>query len=65
MLYLGFAQVGSFVSHLWTVFICRVKALFYSFHPSHKLTDVLLVTGPLGQGAFQLTVNVNKASTTG
>lgn len=52
---LGFAQICSFVSHLWTLFISRVKTLLHTFHPYHKLAHILLVTGPLRQGALQLT----------
>lgn len=54
--YLGSAQIRSFVSHLWTLFISGVEILLDSLHPAHKLPYVLLVTGPLRQGPFQLTV---------
>lgn len=57
--YLGFAQISSFVSHLWTLFIGGVKTLLYTLHPCNKLANILLVTGPLRQGTLQLTVGLD------
>lgn len=63
VLYLGFAQISSLVSHLWTLFVCGVQALLHAVHPGHELTDILLVAGPLGQGTLQLTVDLKENDT--
>lgn len=58
MQYLSFAQISSFISYLWALFISRIKNLLNTLDPSNKLAYIFLVTGPLRQGTFQLTMEV-------
>lgn len=53
--YLGLAQMSRFVPHLRMLLVAGVQTLLHMLHPDHKLPDVLLVAGPLGQGTLQLT----------
>lgn len=48
------------VAHLGALFVRGVETLLDAFHPCDKLARVLLVTGPLRQGPFQLTVELKK-----
>lgn len=36
----------------------RVETLLHMLQPCHKLAYILLVTGPLGQGTLQLTIDL-------
>lgn len=53
--HLGFSESRCFLPQFCGLSLRFTQAGFHAIHPTGKLPDIVLITGPLGESSFQLT----------